>query len=151
MTAAIVLLLCWAALLVAGDIPVGRVLRRVMVDIPATAANRLKPAHVALAIVVTVLVVLHVNAGYGDPIRMVALFAPDVALWLSGIELGALIEASIGVFAAVAALGSAAKSASSAMPRHPKNMVTRARRGPRRSRILPANDDEDGRQFARAN
>jgi hypothetical protein len=152
MTATIVLLLCWAALLIAGDTSTGRFMRCVMVVKPAAAANRLEPGHVALAIVITLLVVLHASAGDGDPIRMVALFAPDMALWLASIELGTLVEASIGLVAALAALRTAVRSAFALrLPRHPKNKVNRARSGPRRHRSLPANDDEDGARFAYAN
>ena len=155
MTAAVVFLAAWAALMVAGGTPIGRLLNRVMVDMPAKALNRLERGHIALAIVVTMLVVLHLNAGDGDPIRMVSLFAPDIALWLTSIEISAIIEASIGLVAALAAVRRMSIAAvltgfSIRLPRHPKNKVNRARNGPRRDRTLPANDDEDGMEFALA-
>lgn len=154
-TAAIVFLLCWAKLISAPRSPVARVLHRLMVEMPAAALNRLEPGHIALAIVVVLLVVVHLNAGDNDPIRMAALFAPDVTLWLASIEISAIVEAGVAVAAAAAALRRAGIAATLArisvsLPRHPKNNVRRARNEPRLNRKIPANDDEDGAKFARA-
>ncbi|MEG8052676.1 hypothetical protein QP185_04465 [Sphingomonas aerolata] len=96
-----------------------------MVEMPAAALNRLEPGHIALAIVVTVLVVVHLNAGDSDPIRMVALFAPEVTIWLASLELGAIVEAIVALAAAAAALrrvGSAATLTRvfASLPRHSK-------------------------------
>lgn len=153
MTAAIVFLMCWAALIGAANTPVGRLLNRMMVEIPATALNRLEPGHIALAIVVTMLVVVHLTAGDNDPSRMVALVAPDIAIWLASIEISSIVEALVALAAAAAALrrvGIAATLAaiSVRLPQHPKNKAGRARSGPRIHRKLPANDDEDGAEFA---
>lgn len=153
--AAIMFLMCWTALIVAGNIPIGRLLKRMMVQVPATAVNRLEPGHIALAIVVTMLVVVHLNAGDSDPIRMVTVFAPDIALWLVSIEISAIVEALIALTAAAAALrrmGIVATftNISIRLLRHPKNKVNRARDGSRLKRKLPANDDEDGAEFALA-
>lgn len=159
MTAAIVLLLCWVVLVIAGNTPIGRLLNRLMVEMPATALNRLEPGHVALAIVVTILVIVHLTAGDSDPIRMVALFAPDMVLWLMSFEIGAIVEAVVALTAAAAALRragvdvgvrAALKTLCIRPPRHAKNTVDRARKGPRRDRKSPANDDDDGAAFALA-
>jgi ABC-type Fe3+-siderophore transport system permease subunit len=155
MTAAMMLLMFWAALMAAEDTPLGRFLRRVMVEVPAKIASRVEPGHIALAIVVTMLVILHLNAGDNDPIRMASLFAPEITVWLAGIEISALIEASIGLLAVLAALRRVSVAAVLTaffipLRRHPKNMSNRARNGPRRDRTLPANDDDDGAEFALA-
>lgn len=154
MTAAIVFLLCWATLICAPRTPVACLLHRLMVEMPAAALNRLEPGHVALAIVVTMLVVVHLNAGDSDPIRMVALFAPDVTLWLASIEISAIVEAVVALTAAAALrrVGIAATLTRIfvSLPRHPKNKVNRARNGPRLNRKVPSNDDEDGVKFALA-
>ena len=155
MTAAVVLLICWAALMAAGDTPIGRLLNRVLVEMPAKALSRLEPGHIALAIVVTMLIILHLSAGDGDPIRMVSLFAPELTLWLTSIEISAIFEASIGLVATLAALRRMSIAAvltafSISLPRHPKNKVNRVRNAPRHDRTLPANDDEDGADFALA-
>jgi hypothetical protein len=155
-TAAILFLICWATLVGAARTPIARLLHRLMVEMPATALNRLEPGHIALAIVVTMLVVVHLNAGDSDPIRMVALFAPDVTLWLASIEISAIVEALVALAAAAAAfrrVGIAAtlRGIFVSLLRHPKNKVNRARNTPRLNRKLPANDDEDGAEFALAN
>lgn len=155
MTTAIVLVFCWATLIGAARTPIGRLLNRIMVEVPATALNRVEPGHIALAIVVTMLIVMHLNGGDADPIRMVAMFAPDIALWLVSVEISAIIEALAALAAAAAALhrvGIAAtlRAVFIRLPRHTKNKANRARNGPRLNRKLPANDDENGAEFALA-
>ena len=155
MTAGMAFLLCWAILIVAPRTLVACVLKRLMVEMPAVAFNRLEPGHIALAIVVMMLVVVHLNAGDTDPIRMVALFAPDVTLWLASIEISAIVEAAVALATAAAALRRAGILAtlsrfSISLPRHPKNKVNRARNEPRPNRKVPSNDDEDGVVFALA-
>lgn len=149
MKAAIVLLMCWAVLVVAGSTPIGCFLKRLLVELPADALNRIEPGHIALAIVVTMLIVVHLNAGEGDPTRMIALIAPDIALWLATIEISAIVETLIAFAAAAAMLrrtGLAAVIApvSSRWPRNFKIAMNSAQSGARCNRGLPANDDEDG-------
>ena len=152
---AIVFLLCWATLIRDARTPITRFLHRLMVEMPAAALNRLEPAHIALAIVVTVLVVVHLNAGDSDPIRMVALFAPEVTIWLASLELGAIVEAVVALAAAAAALRRVGIAATLtrifvSLPRHSKNGVNRARKEPRLNRKVPSNDEDDGVKFALA-
>jgi len=153
--AAIVFLLCWATLIRDARTPITRFLHRLMVDMPAAAFNRLEPGHIALAIVVTVLVVVHLNAGDSDPIRMVALFVPEVTVWLASLELGAIVEAVVALAAAAAALRRVGIAATLtrvflSLPRYSKNKVNRARKEPRLNRKLPSNDEDDGVEFALA-
>ncbi len=155
MTAAIIFLLCWMILLAAGTTPIGRFLSWVMVIVPARAVKNLEPGHVTLAIVVTMLIVLHLAAEDGDPIRMMGLLAPDVAIWLTSFEIGALVDASFVAVATLATLrrtgiGTVLRAVSKRLPSHPKNNVNRARTGPRSARRLPANDDDDRADLARA-
>lgn len=151
----IVFLMSWTALMVAGGTPIGRSLYRVMVEVPAAAASRLTRGHVAMAIVILILVVLHVSAGDDDPVRMVSLFAPDLAMWLTGFEISVVIEAAASFAAAWAALrrvnvSSVLATLALRFAKHPKSRADRARRSRRRHRASPANDDEDGAGFALA-
>lgn len=155
MTAAMVLFMGWVTLAVAGDTPIGGCMHRMLVAWPAAALNRLDPAHIALAIVVTALIVVHLTAGDADPIRMVALVAPEITLWLASVELGALVEAVVAVAAVASALRRAGLAAalttlSPRLPRHRKNKTGRARNGPRPGRKAPANDDGDDAGLALA-
>lgn len=153
--AAIVFLLCWATLIRDARTPITRFLHRLTVEIPAAALNRLEPGHIALAIVVTMLVVVHLNAGDSDAIRMVALFAPEVTVWLASLEISAIVEAVVALAAATAALRRLGIAATLtrvfvSLPRHPKNKVNRSRKGPRLNHKVPSNDEEDGVRFALA-
>ncbi|HET9510896.1 MAG TPA: hypothetical protein VFO80_07050, partial [Sphingomonas sp.] len=48
----VALLLTWGALMLAGDTPAGRALRRMLVDAPAARLSRVTHGHVTLAILV---------------------------------------------------------------------------------------------------
>lgn len=153
-TTAIVFLVCWAALIGVPRTPIARLLNRVMVEMPAALLNRREPGHFALAVFVTMLVVVHLNAGDGDPIRMAAVFAPEVTLWLSSIEIGIFAEAIVASAAAAAALrrlgiGGTLGRIFVAPQRHPKNTAKRARNRSKPDREAPSND-EDGAAFALA-
>lgn len=153
--AMIVFLLFWMTLVVSKDTPVGNFLRRVMVEMPAVAANRCSRVNLAIAIVTLLLIILLATAGDADPIRMASLFAPDLALWLATFEISAIIDAAMVLAAARAAL-SGLISASVVQPlgirtaRRSKSKTNRPRRSSRRSGALPANDDEDGPGLALA-
>lgn len=154
MTAAIIVLMCWMALLVAGNTPFGRLLHRVMVDIPARAASRISRANVTITCVILVLVVLHFSAGEADPVRLLGLFAPDLAIWLIGFEISAVVEVAASVAALAAWCWIGVRSVLAALiarvwPR-PKIKTRQARRRRRNDRASPANDDEDGLEFALA-
>ncbi len=155
MTTAMVFLMCWATLMVASDTPIGRFLTRFMVDLPAAAANRLIRGNIVLAMIVFMLVILHLHVGDGDPVRMVSLMAPDVAVWLTSFEISALVEASAAFAAAWTAMRRGNVSNIFSVLSHRLGQRStrnnkRARRGQRPSGMPAANDDEDGAGFALA-
>lgn len=154
MTAAFVFLMSWIALSIAGDTPFGRLLHRMMVDIPIRVASRVSRAHVAIGFVILVLVLLHLSAGQADPVRLLGLFAPDLAMWLISFEISAVIEvaASVGALAAWCWIGirSALATLVARIWKRPDIKTRRARRRRRRDRTPPANDDEDGIELDQA-
>jgi len=154
MTAAIIFLMSWIALLVAGNTPFGRLLHRVMVDIPAGAANRISRANVTITCVILVLAVLHLSAGEADPVRLLGLFAPDLAIWLIGFEISAVVEVAASVSALAVWCWISVKSVLAALFarvwRRPEIKTRQARRRRRRDRVSPANDDEDGGELSLA-
>ncbi|MBY8825036.1 hypothetical protein [Sphingomonas colocasiae] len=154
MTAAIMVLMMWAALAIAGNTPFGRLLHRMMVDMPARLANRLSRAHVAVTFVILVLVVLHLSAGEADPVRLLGLFAPDLAMWLIGFEISTVIELAAGFAALATWCWINARNAVAALVarlwKRPRAKPKQARRRQRRDRVSPANDDEDGAELALA-
>lgn len=89
--------LLWLALLASRGTPLGDLMRSVMVELPAAALERLRRVDLVVAAVVVLLLVLHLSAGDADPVRFLALFAPDLAAWLAGIELASLLEAAAAI------------------------------------------------------
>jgi hypothetical protein len=153
MTAAIMFLMVWAALAIAGNTPFGRMLHHIIVDIPARIASRISRANVAITFVIVVLVVLHLSAGEADPVRLLGLFAPDLAVWLIGLEISAFIEVAASIAGLAAWCWINVKSAVAAfMARFWKrpDIRTKQPRRRRRDRPSPANDDEDGGALALA-
>lgn len=147
--ATIAFLMLWMAIVAARDTPVGRILYRTMVEMPAAAANRVTRGNLAIAIVVLMLAVLHLSAGDADPIRMVSLFAPELAIWLTSLEISAIIEAVVGF----AAIWSALRRIAAPNPltafiarfaKRPERRANRARRSQSGGCASPANDDEEG-------
>ncbi|MEO5492866.1 MAG: hypothetical protein ABIR08_02435 [Sphingomonas sp.] len=124
-----------------------------MVDKPNTVASRLRRIDIVVAIVILLLVVLHFSAGDADPVRMVGLFAPDLAIWLTGFKISALLEAAASFAAALAVLRRV-KIHSAIVTFHfvkdRESKANRARRIRLRNRASPANDDEDGAELALA-
>jgi hypothetical protein len=153
MTPIVLFLMCWAALIVAGDTQIGRSLHSVMVQLPAVAANRLTRGNVAIAIAVLLLIVLHVTAEDGDRIRMAGLAVPELTIWLTTFEISTVIEATTGLAVAWGAIRRVSVSAvlailpfrSAALT---KGKARRIRRNRRRSCVSPVNDDEDGAGLA---
>lgn len=152
MTAVIVFLLSWAALAASRGTPIGRLLQRVMVEIPAAAIGGLRRVDVAAVIVVLGLVILHLNAGEADPARLLGLFAPDIAIWLAGLEFGSLLGAASALVALAGArrLGLPASATILDRGRRFESRAGRARCSRRIIRAPAANDDEDGAAPAKA-
>lgn len=151
MSAVVVFLMSWVALVASRGTPIGRSLHRVMVDLPA-AIGRLRRLDVAAVIVVVGMIILHLNAGDADPARLLGIFAPDLALWLAGLEFGSLLEAA-------AALVSLAGAGRLVLPRlatmlgrgrRVESKAGRARCSRRITRAPAANDDENGAALAQA-
>lgn len=101
MAAALVFGLLWIALLIGRGTASGDALHRVMVGWPALLANRITRVQLVLAVVVLALVVLHAIAGDDDPIRLLGLVAPEIAIWFASVEIGALLEAAAALVASV--------------------------------------------------
>lgn len=155
MTPIVVFLMCWAALIVAANTPVGHSLQGVMVRLPAVAANRLTRGNVAMAIAVLLLIVLHVTAEDGDRIRMAGLAIPDLIIWLTTFEISTVVETTAGLAVAWAAIRRVSVLAVVAIlpfrsAARAKGKSRRVRRNRRRSCAPPLNDDEDGAGLALA-
>lgn len=92
MAVAATFLLLWAILVASKGTPFGKLLNRVMVELPAMALNRLQRGHVALAIVVTLLMIVALCFPRPDSLRMTGLAIPDFAAWLTTVEIGTYLD-----------------------------------------------------------
>ena len=155
MTMTVVFLALWATLMVAGDTPIGRFLHRAMVELPATALNRITRGHVLPAIVVIGLGSLIAWYGQADGVRMLSMAVPDATAWLTSFEVSAYLDvlAALAATSMLMPLRSARDLGSAIFAPLMKRASTgdsRPRCSRHRAAPAPANDDEDGAGFALA-
>lgn len=152
MSAVVVFLLSWAAFVASVGTPIGCSLQRAMVELPAAAIGSLRRVDVAAVIVVVGMIILHLNAGDADPARLLGLFAPKLALWLAGLEFGALLESAAALMGLAAAGRPGLRGLATMLGcgRRPESMMGRARCSRRFTRARAANDNEDGAALAQA-
>jgi len=141
MIAASLFTLC-LALWLAGDTPIGRAMRRVLVDAPARMLNKV---HRGQWLMLLALLCVGGVLGWlteGEAVRMMMMGAPDMMAMLASVELGTFVD--ILVVAVVTASTVRLRT----IVAHARGMLgwrsARARRTRTRvERALPANDDED--------
>lgn len=141
------LLLLWFALLVAGDTPAGRKLRRHLVEAPARWCNRWSRGEVLLALGFVVAAIAVVWVMETEGAVLFGMMAPEAIAWASMFEIGTLVDVALTaatVFTALRVQGLRHWVAARFSRRLP-----RARRTPRPARPA-ANDDGDGPAFSLA-
>ncbi len=139
----IALLTLWMALLTARGTPVGRAMRRAMVEAPARRLSRITRGQILLAIVTLSLILGTIWLLDNDGRMIVSMGLPDFLSFAAAIDLSALLDlAAVAVIAATTirfrAVGAWLRHGLA--PRRP-----RARRPRVRRQRPPANDDEDRR------
>ncbi len=142
----VAVLLIWGALALAGDTPVGRMLRRVLIDAPATRLSRITQGHVTLAIVLFGGTGLLVAVLGHEAAHFLAMGLPELASWITMFEVTAYLDAAIAVVTAVSMTrisGFKAWLRTIPIPGRPRNRAPRQRRTAQGVR-KPANDDEPG-------
>lgn len=155
MSAAIIYLLLWAALVAARGTPAGRILNLLLVEWPAKALSQITRAEAAIAVIILAAALVHIFAGPNDPIRLVVVIAPDLALLLTTLEFGVVLEAAAAVAAALTALLRQQRlrhvlRTRAGLTERPEKRSSRVRCSRRRRVGAPANDDEDGGAVALA-
>lgn len=141
------LLLLWFGLLVAGDTPVGRTLRRVLVQAPARWCNRWSRGDVLLILCFLAVAALLLWLMEAEGRLFLGMFGPDILAGASMLELGTLLDVAataIAVFTTLRVQGLRHWMTARFGRRLPR--TRRTRRPGRRA----ANDDGDGPAFARA-
>ncbi|MET3711366.1 hypothetical protein ABIC65_002068 [Sphingomonas trueperi] len=143
----VTLLLFWFALLVADGTPIGRTLRRVLVEAPARWCNRWSRGEVVLVLGFVAAAVAIVWVMETEGAVVFGMMAPEAIAWASMFETGTLVDIAITtvtVFTALRVQGLRHWMAARFSRRLP-----RARRTRRPARPA-ANDDGDGPAFALA-
>lgn len=141
----VTLLLFWFALLVADGTPVGRTLRRILVEAPARWCNRWSRGEVVLVLGFVVAAIAIVWVMETEGAVVFGMMAPEAIAWASMFEIGTLVDIAITtvtVFTALRVQGLRHWVAARFSRRLP-----RARRTRRPARPA-ANDDGDGPAFA---
>ncbi|WP_010543212.1 hypothetical protein [Sphingomonas elodea] len=141
------LLLFWFALLVADGTPMGRTLRRLLVEAPARWCNRWSRGEVLLVLGFVAAAIAIVWVMETEGAVVFGMMAPEAIAWASMFEIGTLVDVAlttVTVFTAVRVQGLRHWVTARFARR-----VPRARRKPRPTR-RPANDDGDGRALALA-
>lgn len=143
------LLTLWLALWLAGDTPIGRAMRRVLVDAPARMLHRV---HRGQWLMLLGLLCLGGVLGWlteGESLRMMMMGAPDLMVMLASIELGTFVD--VMVMAVLTASTVRLHTIVAQVRGMFAGRTARARRMRSRvQRVLPANDDEDRRALRAA-
>ena len=135
----------WLALLVAGDTPIGRGMRRWLVEWPAARLSRIHRGAVLTWLVLTAVGAACFWLLEEEGLRLFAMALPELTGMLATLEIGSLVDAiAMGMLAASTVRMGTVKAW--VMRRLP--MTRRAKRARRTARPRPgtraANDDEDG-------
>lgn len=141
------LLLLWFALLVAGDTPAGRTLRRVLVEAPARWCNRWSRGDVLLVLTLLAGAALILWLMEAEGRLFLGMLGPDIVAGASMLELGTLLDVAVTALTVFATLR--VKGLRHWATARFARRIPRARRTQRSAR-KPANDDGDGPVFALA-
>lgn len=143
----VTLLLFWFALLVADGTPVGRTLRRILLEAPARWCNRWSRGEVVLVLGFVAAAVAIVWVMETEGAVVFGMMAPEAIAWASMFEIGTLVDVALTsatVFTALRVRGLRSWVAARLHRRVPR---TRRTRRPARP---AANDDGGGPALARA-
>jgi len=140
------LLLVWAAMALARDTSVGRWLRHLLIEAPAARLARITREHVVIATVLFGGTAVIVAVLGHEAARVLAMGLPELATWMTMVEVTAYIDAAVAVVSTLAVTRFAGLKAwlrTIPLPGRPHN---RARRQQRTAHAVrkPANDDEPG-------
>jgi hypothetical protein len=103
----LVLMLCAALAAVVSclDIPIGRGLRRALVEAPAKALSRLTPGQIALALIMTAAGVLVALMFEAEGLRLLGMALPEGLAWIAAFDIATFLD----LFAAAAMVAAAAR------------------------------------------
>ncbi len=142
----VALLLTWGALAMAGDTPVGRAMRGLLVERPAARLARIARGHVMLAVLLFGGTGLIVAVLGHEAARFLAMGLPELASWVTMFEVTAYLDAAVAVVTAVTMTRFAGLKAwlrTFRLPGRPRARAPRRQRTTQAAR-KPVNDDGPG-------
>jgi hypothetical protein len=139
----VALLGLWCMLVLAKGTPVGRLMRRMLVEWPAAQLARIRRGAVITWALLGVIGLLCFWFLEEDGLRLFTMAMPEIAGWISMFEIGALVDAIAVSMVAVSSLRLGAARGWIAARLRTGRRTTRARRV-RPAERSAANDDEDG-------
>ncbi len=95
---------CWLVMATAPRTPIGKALRRVLIDMPAARLARFTRGDAAVMFLLMLTAAMVTLVGEGDGIRLLTLAAPDVAIWITTFEISAYVDILMAVAAAASSL-----------------------------------------------
>lgn len=145
----VALLGLWCTLLLANGTPIGRLMRRALVEWPAMQLARIRRGAVITWALLGAIGLLCFWFLEEDGLRLFTMAMPEIAGWISMFEIGALVDALVVTAAAASSLRLGTARGWNAARFRKGRRATRARRV-RPVERSAANDDEDGAELGLA-
>lgn len=136
------LLLLWMALQLAGDTPVGRSMRRVLVDWPAARLSRLTRGHMVLGLLFFLFGAGLVWLLEGEAFRILSAATPELIVWASTFEIVTIVDLFTATL--LAASGIRLRSIIATLRRFVSRPGARRIRTPTRRPAVSNDDDDEG-------
>ncbi len=95
---------CWLVMATVPQTPIGKALRRVLIDKPAARLARFTRGDAAVMVLLMLTAAMVTLVGEGDGIRLLTLAAPDVAIWITTFEVSAYVDILMALAAAASSL-----------------------------------------------
>lgn len=137
-------LAAWMVLRLAPETPIGGTLHHALVAWPAERLSRIRPGHILLIVLLAGIVAAALWLFEGDGIPLLSMGAPEIAAFVSSIEVSTYLDIVAALIVSASALrlqtlrGVVSGGIARLRPHRPRTPHTRRERAAR-----PANDDED--------
>ena len=150
---ALALALMWLVIAIAPDTPIGRTVRRGLVEAPATFFNRVRRGHVLLVLILIAACSALLWLIGEESVRLLGMGAPELASWLALVDAATILDVAASALLVAASVRRDAvrdrlDGAWRRVARRPRSL-----RSPRASRVRterPADNDDEEPRPARA-
>ncbi len=138
---------CWVVVVAFPKTPIGIAFRYALIDRPAARLMRVTRGDAAVMVLLMLTAAMVTLVGEGDGIGMLAMGAPDIAVWITTFEVSAYVDVIIALGAAASGLhlrGAIARYAGIFARGSRARATDRARRSRKMRPSEADNDDEPG-------